>query len=133
MVIVDSDIWSEAFRKKGENSLTVHALRNLIDEGKVTMIGPIRQEILSGIKEAERYEKIKNALRAFPSHRIEEPIFETAASFFNRCRHRGIQGSHTDYLICACAIEWRASILTKDKDFTRYAKCLPIELHEPDK
>ncbi|MDA7500197.1 PIN domain-containing protein [bacterium] len=130
MVIVDSDVWSEAFRKKGEVSLSVHTLRNLITEGEVTMIGPIRQEILSGIKETERYEKIKDALRAFPSQRIEEPSYEMAASFFNRCRIKGIQGSHTDYLICACAIVWKARILTKDKDFTRYAKYLPIELHE---
>jgi predicted nucleic acid-binding protein len=129
MVIVDSDVWSEAFRKKGKESASVHALRNLISEGEVTMIGPIRQETLSGIKENAKYERIKDALRAFPSQRIDEPIYEMAASFFNLCRSKGIQGSHTDYLICACAVKWKASILTKDKDFTRYAKYLPIDLH----
>jgi len=129
MVIVDSDVWSEAFRKKGKESLSVLALRNLVNEGEIVMIGPIRQETLSGIKEIERYEKIREALRAFPSQRIDEPIYEMAAAFFNLCRSNGIQGSHTDYLICACAVKWKASILTKDKDFTRYSKYIPIELY----
>ncbi len=129
MVIVDSDVWAEAFRKKGKESLSVLALRNLVNEGEIVMIGPIRQETLSGIKEIERYEKIREALRAFPSQRIDEPIYEMAATFFNLCRSKGIQGSHTDYLICACAVKWKTSILTKDKDFTRYSKYIPIELY----
>ncbi len=130
MVIVDSDVWSEAFRKKGKESRSVQCLRSLINEGEIVMIGPIRQEVLSGIKESQRFERIKEALRAFPSRKIEEPLFETAASFFNLCRSKGIQGSHTDFLIAACAVEWSASILTKDRDFIRYSKYLPIELHK---
>lgn len=130
MVLVDSDVWSEALRrKKGKESLSVLALRSLVSEGKVVMIGPIRQEALSGIKENERFEKIKEILRAFPSQRIDELIYERAAKFFNICRSKGIQGSHTDFLICACAVTWKALILTKDKDFKLYAKYLPIELY----
>lgn len=130
MVIVDSDVWSEAFRKKGRSGKSVTTLRNLITNGEVVMIGPIRQKILSGIKDLSQYELIKNSLRAFPSHIIEEPIFEMAASCFNLCRSKGIQGSHTDFLICACSIKWKTSILSKDKDFVRYAKHIPIELHQ---
>ena len=130
MVLVDSDVWSEAFRKKGRESVSVLALRTLVSEGEVVTIGPIRQETLSGIKENERYEKIRDALRAFPSQKINEPIYELAAAFFNLCRSKGVQGSHTDFLICACAVEWKASILTKDKDFQRYAKYIPIELFQ---
>jgi len=128
MVIVDSNIWSEAFRKKERESLSVQVLRTLVNEGEVIMISPIRQETLSGIKEIERYEKIREALRAFPSQRIEERIYERAAAFFNLCRGKGVQGSHTDFLICSCAVTWKASILTKDRDFTRYARYIPIEL-----
>lgn len=130
MVIVDSDVWSEAFRKKGRSGKSVTTLRNLIANGEVVMIGPIRQEILSGIKNFTQYEQIKNSLRAFPSHIIEGPIFEMAASCFNLCRSRGIQGSHTDFLICAFSIKWKISILSKDKDFVHYAKHIPIELYQ---
>lgn len=34
-------------------------------------------------------------------------------------------------LICACAVEWKATILTRDKDFQRFAQYLPIELYPP--
>ena len=132
MVIVDSDVWSEAFRKRGKESKEILCLRTLINEGEILMIAPIRQEVLSGIKESQRFEGIREALRAFPSQKIEEPIFEMAASFFNLCRSQGIQGSHTDFLIAACAVEWKASILTKDRDFTRYSKYLPIELYDTE-
>lgn len=128
MVIVDSDVWSEAFRSKGQKSKSVMLLKDLIEEDSIIMIGPIRQEVLSGIRERERYEEIRDLMRNFPSSRIEESIFEMAASFFNLCRSQGFQGSHTDFLICACAVEWKSQILTKDKDFGRYAKYLPIEL-----
>lgn len=129
MVIVDSDVWSEALRSKGQESRNVIALRRLIEESAVIMIGPIRQEILSGIREVARYEKMREIMRDFPSHKLDETLFELAASFFNLCRGKGVQGSHTDYLICACAIEWKAQILTKDEDFKSYAKYLPIELY----
>lgn len=130
MVIVDSDVWSEAFRKKGKEGPSVLTLRKLIVSGEVIMISPIRQEVLSGIREEEKYVQIRDALRPFLSQKIDEPIYEMAASFFNHCRRNGIQGSHTDYLICACGVAWKSSILTKDKDFTRYANFLPIELHQ---
>ncbi len=128
MVIVDSNVWSEAFRKKGKKSRFVSSLQRLIEKEEILIIGPIRQEVLSGIKEKVHFEKIKAALRAFPNQTIDDSIFELAASFFNLCRAKGIQGSHTDYLICACGVAWKVGIFTKDRDFSGYAKYLPIEL-----
>lgn len=130
MVIADSNIWSEAFRKTRGNRKYSVELGHLITEGMIVMLGPIRQEVLSGIKSQEKYEQVKRALRAFPSARIDETDFENAASYFNLCRGHGIQGSHIDYLICACAIRLKTHIFTQDKDFTRYSKYIPIRLHE---
>ena len=130
MVIVDSDVWSEAFRKKGKKSKEVIRLQELIEEDEVLVIGSIRQEVLSGIKDGSRFEEIKEAMRAFPNQGINDSVFELAASFFNLCRSKGIQGSHTDFLISACAVSWKAEILSKDKDFQRYSKYIPIELHK---
>jgi predicted nucleic acid-binding protein len=130
MVIVDSDVWSEAFKKKNSRFRSVLALKRLITNNQIVMIGPIRQEVLSGMGDSNQFERIKEALRAFPGYAIDEPIYEMAASCYNLCRSNGIQGSHTDFLICACSIHWKASILTNDKDFARYAKHLPIELYQ---
>ena len=130
MVLVNSDVWSEAFRKGGRKSRAVTLLRELIENDEVVMIGPVRQEALSGIKEERKFEEIRGMLRAFPSRLLEDSIFELAASFFNVCRSNGIQGSHTDFLLCACGVVWKVRILTKDKGFARYARYLPIDLVE---
>jgi predicted nucleic acid-binding protein len=129
-VIVDSDVWSEALRRNHIRSVYVEELRKLIVSDEIVMIGSIRQEILSGIREEKRFKKIRNLLKPFKSEQIDDSIYELGASFFNLCRSNGIQGSHTDYLMCACAVAWKTKILSKDKDFRNYSKFLPIELLE---
>jgi predicted nucleic acid-binding protein len=49
---------------------------------------------------------------------------------FNLCRAKGIQGSNTDFLICAVAVRHDFTIFTTDGDFRLFAKCLPIVLYE---
>jgi hypothetical protein len=128
MVLADSDVWSEAFRKRGRKSQAVSLLEKFIENDEVIMIGTVRQEMLSGIKEDKQFEKIRDILKAFPSQLLEDSIFELAASFFNICRRNGIQGSHTDFLLCACSVAWKVKILTKDKDFQRFSNYISIEL-----
>jgi predicted nucleic acid-binding protein len=130
MVIVDSDVWSEALRKREPKSWHVSKLAELIWADEVVMIGPVRQEVLSGIRHTGKFEEIRNMLRAFPSRPIEDSVFELAASFFNLCRKSGIQGSHTDFLLCACGVAWETPILTRDRDFWRYSKYIPLSLLE---
>jgi predicted nucleic acid-binding protein len=40
-----------------------------------------------------------------------------------------LQGSNTDFLICAAAERREFPILTADEDFAQFAKVLPIALH----
>jgi predicted nucleic acid-binding protein len=131
-VLVDSDVWSEAFRRQSTKSVYVEELRRLIVMDEVVMIGSIRQEVLSGIREEKRFKRIRELLKPFKSEQIDDSIYELGASFFNLCRSNGIQGSHTDYLICACAVAWQTKILSKDKDFLNYSRFLPIDLLELD-
>ena len=53
-----------------------------------------------------------------------------AAKYFNRCRSKGIQGSNTDFLICAMANRNKFSIFTTDKDFELFSKHIEIILHK---
>ncbi len=130
-VIVDTSVWSKALRKKSlsdyERQL-IQYLTRIIREGRVIMIGAVRQEILCGISDEERFEKLRLALEAFSDFEIEENDYVSAASFYNRCRRNGIQGSMTDFLICAVAIHNNFSILTLDKDFESYSKYIEIDL-----
>src|SRR4029077_1496188 len=102
----------------------------LIREGRVVMMGPVRQELLSGIKVKAQFELLCDHLRAFPDLELESTDYEEAAAAFNRCRERGIQGSNTDFLICSAALRRDLAIYTTDNDFVGYAKVLKLELHE---
>jgi len=128
-IIVDTCIWSEALRrKKISQSKTVLQLEKLINDSEVIILGCIRQEILSGIKEQLQFNRLKKYLEAFPDKQISTTVYENAAEYFNICRTKGIQGSNTDFLLCACSAEWKIPIFTSDKDFIVYKKVLPITL-----
>lgn len=130
-VIVDTDVWSEAFRRKGSKSEFVGELQNLIQEGRVQMIGIIRMEILCGIRGEKMFRTLNGKLDAFPDRSLDSEVFVTAARFLNLCRSKGIQGSNNDFIICACSMLWKMPVLTKDKDFIGYRKIFPIELAKP--
>ena len=128
-VIVDTSIWSLAFRRRREsvNSHTV-TLRELIADGRVALLGVVRQEILSGIRHNEQFDRLKINLHAFPDLSLDVEDYELAAQYFNICQGNGIQGSHTDFLICAAAKRRNYEIFTTDKDFENFSQYLPIIL-----
>ncbi len=129
-VLVDTCIWSLALRRKNNaNSPYVQELQELINEGRVQIIGAIRQEVLSGIKIAAQFQALKSCLAAFPDLRLCEADFELAAEYFNLLRSKGIQGSDTDFLICAAAVRLGIEIYTTDKDFLNYQAYVPLKLY----
>jgi predicted nucleic acid-binding protein len=103
-VLVDTSVWSLALR---------------------------RQELLSGVPDERHYLELRGYLRAFPDIELQTADYEEAAVYFNRCRAKGVQGSNTDFLICAVATRRRLAVLTTDADFAHFAKLLPIQLHAP--
>src|SRR5947207_5742550 len=126
-VLVDTTVWSIVLRHKErpENAATAVELASLIQDGRIAIIGPIRQEVLSGMKEPAEFERLRAYLRGFTDTELISTDYEEAASLYNVCRQKGIQGSVTDFLICAVAIKNDYSIFTTDEDFTHFAKVLP--------
>jgi len=133
-ILVDTCVWSEALRRKISTESDVsRELQRLIFEHRVEIIGPIRQELLSGLREVTQFDRLEQHLEAFPDIVLEAVDHITAAKFFNICRVKGIQGSNTDFLICAVSARLEMAIYTTDKDFQQYSKYLPIVLHETRK
>jgi predicted nucleic acid-binding protein len=128
-VIVDTSVWSLALRRQQQqNDLLANKLRDLITDGRVVLLGAVRQEILSGIKHQEQFKKLRDKLRAFPNLSLDPKDYELAADYFNMCRRNGIQGANTDFLICATASKRNYEIFTTDKDFISFSQHLPIVL-----
>jgi predicted nucleic acid-binding protein len=130
-VIVDTSVWSLALRRdKPESNTTVHEFQRMIQDHRVQMIGPIRQEILCGIRSESQFKKLQKHLESFPDLPAITEDYVTAAKYFNRCRSKGIQGSNTDFLICAMSNRNKFSIFTTDKDFEIFSKHIKIILHK---
>ena len=135
-VLIDTSVFSLALRRKNESLSTnerflVSELCELIREGRARMIGLIRQELLSGIKATEQYEKLRLHLRSFPDEVIDTSDYEEAAKAGNRCRAKGVAVSIVDILLCAVVIKRQWAVFTTDPDFTSYAKIIPLRIHTP--
>lgn len=132
-VLIDTSVWSLALRKKTlspNEKKVVKELKELIYELRVVIIGPIRQELLSGLSDEVKSNDLKEKLKAFDDLQLGQEDYEKAAELSNNCRRKGIQGSHIDFLICAAAINNKISIFTTDKDFVNYKKVISIRLHD---
>jgi predicted nucleic acid-binding protein len=101
----------------------------LVTEGMATLIGPIRQEILSGLRRPEVFQALRRALSDFPYLRIDAEDYDRAAEFFNLCRAVGIIGGPIDMLIAAVASRHEVPVFTLDRDYERYVRHLPFRLH----
>jgi len=137
-VLIDTSVWSLALRRKNESlssneRFLVAELSELIREGRARMIGLVRQELLSGIKATEQYEKLRLHLRSFPDEVVDTSDYEEAAKAGNRCRAKGVVVSIVDILLCAVANKRLWTIFTTDPDFSNYAKVLPLRIHAPRK
>lgn len=135
-VLVDTTVWSVALRRpaqrlgKEQRSL-VTEWRRLVEEGEAAIIGPIRQEILSGVRHEDDFARLREHLAGVDCIDIRLGAYDQAAQFYNELRGRGLAGSSIDLLICAVAHRLGIPVFTTDRDFTRYARHLPITLHRP--
>ncbi|MDQ2096231.1 MAG: PIN domain-containing protein [Tychonema bourrellyi B0820] len=129
-VLVDSSVWSLALRRNTTNDAIaiVKVLHDLIGDGRVVLLGAIRQEVLSGVRYKEQFARLQEYLRAFPDLELTTEDYELAAEFFNTCRSNGVQGSNTDFLLCAVAHRRGYSIFTTDKDFENFRSHIPVIL-----
>ena len=132
-VLVDTTVWSLALRRHRKQlsrpeRTAAMVLRDLLFRGLALLIGPVRQEVLSGIRDDSTFEALRQHLRWIDEAVLTTDDFETAAGCFNRCQSAGVAGSGTDMLLCAVAIRLDVPIWTTDADFVNYSRHLPIRL-----
>ena len=132
-VLVDTTIWSLALRRRRagrnpEETRIVEVWEGLVADGRIVILGLIRQEILSGIADERQFERLRDALAAFPDEVFLTSDHVRAAEQSNRCRAAGVAGSPVDFLISAVAERLAVPIFTTDRDFERFARHVPIRL-----
>ena len=135
MVLVDTSIWSLALRRRrgdlnAEEQRLVREWEDLVRSGSAVLVGPIRQEVLSGIRSREVFAELQVALGSFGYLEIVPLDYDEAARLFNECRSKSITSTPIDLLICVVAKRYDIPIFSTDPDFTYIAPHADLRLHQ---
>jgi len=128
-LLVDTSVWSLALRRKNTARLSPDEqklkakLVQAIQDGRVAMLGLLRQELLSGIKEKAQFDKVKAALSPYLDEPITTADHEYSAHVYNECRNQGVEAGTVDILICAVAVRRGWEVLSGDGGLNR---CLEV-------
>ncbi|MBZ5496324.1 MAG: PIN domain-containing protein [Acidobacteriia bacterium] len=125
MVLVDTSVWIEVFRKSPR--VPVESCLDLDDA--VTCL-PVIQEVLQGFRDQRAFRIAQEAMLALPA--VESPlrsvVFEQAIDLYRQARHQGLTvRSGVDCLIAACALRHGLPVLHHDRDFSLLARISPLE------
>ncbi len=120
MILIDTSVWIEVFRKKSRLRLEDH-----LDLDEVVSCLPVVQEVLQGFRDEGAYRKAHVAMFALPllESPMGEPLFEDAVRLYRTARRAGLTvRSSTDCLIAACALRHDVEVVHRDRDFPSLAK-----------
>ncbi len=129
MILVDTSIWIEVFRK--QDPLDLAAVGDV--DHLVTCL-PVVQEVLQGFRDEWPYRVARRALLAFPI--VEAPlrtdVYLEAAQLYRQARRAGLTiRSGVDCLIATCALRNGLAIAHRDRDFDLLARIAPLTLASP--
>lgn len=126
MILVDTSVWVELFRRGGDFDL-----ESVVDTDEIVTCLPVIQEVLQGFDDQRAYHLAREAMFAFPV--VESPlaaeVFHLAVDLFRSARRAGLTiRSGTDCLIGACALRNSLAVLHRDRDFDALARIAPLEV-----
>lgn len=125
MVLVDTSVWIEVFRRSSRLSLD-----SLVDFDDIVTCLPVVQEVLQGFDSQSAFTQAREAMLALPI--VESPlgadVYEQAIDLYRSGRRLGLTiRSSVDCLISACAIRHQLEVLHCDRDFDGLAKISPLK------
>ena len=127
MVLVDTSIWIEVFRKPARLKLEA-----IVDFDDVVTCLPVVQEVTQGFRDEHAFRQAREAMYALPI--VESPmsadVFHQAADLYRTARRGGVTvRSGVDCLIAACAIRHGLDVLHHDRDYDALAKVSSLRSH----
>ena len=126
MILVDSSVWIEFFRRDSDLDLEAS-----LDLEEVVTCLPVIQEVLQGFDDQRTYLLAREAMFAFPvveSPRSDE-VHLQAVDLYRAARRGGLTvRSSVDCLIGACALRNSLTVAHHDRDFDALAKVSLLEV-----
>jgi predicted nucleic acid-binding protein len=120
VVLVDTSVWIEVFRKPAGLRLEDH-----VDFDEIVTCLPVLQEVLQGFGREADFRLGRDAMWALPivESPLGGPVVEEAIDLYRRARRAGLTvRSGTDCLIAACARRQGLTVLHCDRDYSNLAK-----------
>ena len=128
-MLVDISVWIDFFNGH-ESAEATHLARAIQDAERIVITGVVLTEILLGLKNDAEAKRILNLLEAFDYS--AEPVrddYIKASRIYRLCRSQGITIRSTiDCLIAQLCLRDNLPLLSKDRDFTAIASCVPLQL-----
>jgi predicted nucleic acid-binding protein len=124
-VLVDTSVWVDFFR--GEQAAQ-KKLDPLLKDGRASICGAIRAEVLSGAKDRALYERLASLFEGLSYFETGDAAWSSVADLRFLLARQGTQAHLVDLLIAVTAVEKGRPLLTRDRDFVRIAQVLPLEL-----
>ena len=133
MIVVDTSVWSLAFRRRarpGDEPKVVSLLRRMIkDDQPLAVPGIVFQELLTGVRDVSQARKLQRILDGFPLLLATKDDHVEAAKISTACRKGGVAAATVDCLIAAQCISSNSQLLTTDEDFQRIALHAALNLY----
>jgi predicted nucleic acid-binding protein len=129
MVLVDTNIWIDAF--KNSNSPSAPVLRILLPQKLVRINGVIRAELLSGAASEAHYRMLESRLLSAPILDDAPDLWERTAWARFRLARSGQQASLLDLCIAVAAHHHRMRLWSNDRQFGVIQKVIPFKSFDP--
>ena len=109
----------------------VTEFRHLVEHDEQLLLpGIVYQELLSGVRTEQAFDRLEEALSGFPILLADEATHRRAAKVRNACRSAGITAAAFDCLIAAHTLMLEdGTLLTLDDDFKHMSKVVELILH----
>jgi predicted nucleic acid-binding protein len=125
MVLVDSSVWIEFFRRTRPFDLEA-----AVEFDAIVTCLPVVQEVLQGFRDERGYRVARAAMLNLPI--VDSPlaaeVFASAVDLYRTARRAGITvRSSVDCLIAASALRHDLEVLHRDRDYPMLAKVCPLK------
>ena len=129
MVLVDTSVWIEASRRKGDLAYKV-GLENLLEAYEACLCSPVRLEFLGGSHRDER-KKLGFWLECIPYRGVTEAYWQKATLNAWRLQDKGHTLPWNDILIATTALDLDMRVYARDSHFKLMGQVFGLRLYEP--
>lgn len=125
MVIVDTSVWIEAFRKSGQREIK-ERVAELLQNDEARFCDPVLLELKNSLPRENEREKLLSLIALVPILPTTALCWQRAGDYAQILRKKGVSVPVIDLLIRAVADENRAKCFSVDSDFAQIEKMLDL-------